>query len=180
MTDHPGLEWQADRIGSAIRGENPTVLARLPTGFAVIGDNQFLPGYCVLLSDDPAADRLADLPRARRLAFLADMDLLGDAVHQVCSRRIAGFRRVNYSVLGNQDAYLHAHVHARYTWEPPDLASGPVARYPADVRRAASTMLGPQHDQLRAELTAELQRLGEYSPRPEEITRASHPARGSC
>jgi hypothetical protein len=38
------------------------VLAHLPTGFAVIGDSQFLPGYCLLLSDDPAADRLADLP----------------------------------------------------------------------------------------------------------------------
>ena len=47
--------WRTDRIGSAIRGENPTVLARMPAGFAVIGDVQWLPGYCVLLSDDPVA-----------------------------------------------------------------------------------------------------------------------------
>ena len=42
--------WRLDRIGSALRGENPTVLARLPGGFAVIGDVQWLPGYCVVLS----------------------------------------------------------------------------------------------------------------------------------
>jgi diadenosine tetraphosphate (Ap4A) HIT family hydrolase len=152
-------DWRADRIGSALREENPTVLAHLPTGFAVIGDSQFLPGYCVLLSDDPAADRLADLPRARRLAFLADLDLLGQAVHVVCSRSVPGFRRMNYEVLGNLDTYLHGHIHARYDWEPAHLVTGPVACYPADVRNAADTMLGPQHDQLRAELTEEIKRL---------------------
>lgn len=31
-------DWRDDRIGAALRGENPTVLARLPGGFAVIGD----------------------------------------------------------------------------------------------------------------------------------------------
>jgi hypothetical protein len=67
-------DWRADRIGSALRGENPTVLVRLESGFAVIGDTQFLPGYCLLLTDDPTADRLLDLPRPRRLAFLADME----------------------------------------------------------------------------------------------------------
>jgi hypothetical protein len=31
-------DWRTDRIGSAQRGENPTVLRRLDAGFAVIGD----------------------------------------------------------------------------------------------------------------------------------------------
>lgn len=66
-----------DRIGSALRGENPAVLRRLEAGFAVIGDVQFLPGYSVLLADDADVRRLSDLPRARRLAFLSDMDRLG-------------------------------------------------------------------------------------------------------
>ncbi|KJY33773.1 hypothetical protein VR46_33360, partial [Streptomyces sp. NRRL S-444] len=43
-------DWRNDRIGSAHRGENPTVLRRLDQGFAVIGDRQFLPGYAVLLT----------------------------------------------------------------------------------------------------------------------------------
>lgn len=38
-----GADWREDRIGSALRGENPTVLRRLEAGFAVIGDTQFLP-----------------------------------------------------------------------------------------------------------------------------------------
>lgn len=39
------MDWQHDRIGAALRGENPTVLARLPGGFAVFGDVQWLPGW---------------------------------------------------------------------------------------------------------------------------------------
>jgi hypothetical protein len=45
------------------------MLARLPGSFAVIGDVQWLPGYCVL-TDDPGVSRLTDLPRRRRLDFL--------------------------------------------------------------------------------------------------------------
>jgi hypothetical protein len=73
-------DWRKDPIDSALRGENPTVLRRLDAGFAVIGDVQFLPGYCVLLADDPCVQRLSDLPRSKRIAFLSDMERLG-AIH---------------------------------------------------------------------------------------------------
>ncbi|MCO8274507.1 diadenosine tetraphosphate hydrolase [Actinoplanes sp. TRM 88003] len=152
-------DWRNDRIGAALRGDNPTVLARLEASFAVIGDHQFLPGYCVLLTDDPAVTCLTDLPRARRLAFLADMDLLGEAVTNVCQRFDSAFRRVNFSILGNLDPYLHAHVQARYTWEPADMAKGPVWGYPRQTRLAAETALDRQHDALRSELTREIKRL---------------------
>jgi hypothetical protein len=76
--------WRMDRIGSALRGENPAVLRRLDAGFAVIGDVQFLPEYSVLLTDEPDVQRLSDLPRAQRLAFLADMERLGEAVERAC------------------------------------------------------------------------------------------------
>ncbi len=36
--------WKQDRIGTAQRGENPTTLLRMRSGFAFIGDSQFLPG----------------------------------------------------------------------------------------------------------------------------------------
>jgi diadenosine tetraphosphate (Ap4A) HIT family hydrolase len=152
-------DWRDDRIGAALRGENPTVLTRLNNGFAVLADTQFLPGYCVLLTDDPSADRLADLPRARRLAFLADLDLLGEAVANVCARRDPAFRRVNYQILGNLDTYLHAHVHPRYTWEPPDLVVMPATHYPAALRDDPAARLGSAHDDLRAALTSELAAL---------------------
>lgn len=149
-------DWRTDRIGAALRGANPTVLARLGSGFAVIGDTQFLPGYCVLLTDDPGVDRLTDLPRPRRLRFLADMDLLGEAVENVCRRLDPAFLRVNYQILGNKDHFLHAHVSARYAWEPDEYRQRPWTHYPAATREAPATMLGEQHDELRAALTAEL------------------------
>ncbi|MET7424726.1 diadenosine tetraphosphate hydrolase [Dactylosporangium sp. NPDC005555] len=160
-------DWRKDRIRSALEGRNPTVLARLASGFVVMGDTQFLPGYCVLLTDDPSADRLADLPRGRRLQFLADLDLVGEAVQTVCERRDPQFRRVNYMVLGNLDPVLHGHVHPRYEWEPPELQHGPVTHYPMAERMAVP--LGPEHDTLRADLAAEIVRLStEY----DELARA--------
>ncbi|MER0242304.1 diadenosine tetraphosphate hydrolase [Streptomyces sp. HSW2009] len=152
MTD----DWRRDRIGSALRSENPTVLRRMSAGFAVIGDVQFLPGYSVLLVDDPTVQRLSELPRARRLAFLADMDALGEAVERVCKRHDPAFRRVNLEILGNTDPYLHAHVWPRFDWEPADLVSRPVWLYPPERWSAERDALGPQHDALRAAIAAEL------------------------
>ena len=151
--------WKADRIGSALRGENPTVLRRLRAGFAVIGDMQFLPGYCVLLTDTPGVQRLSDLPRSQRMAFLSDLDLVAEAVERACKRRDPAFRRVNLSILGNLDPFLHAHIFPRYTWEPEAMTRGPIELYPAGLRNDPATALGPQHDELRADLTAEIDRL---------------------
>ena len=53
----------------------------MPHSFAVIGDTQFLPGYCVLL--------------------------------------------------GNTDAYLHAHLFPRHEWEPPQASSTHVIGTPS-------------------------------------------------
>ncbi|WP_432118716.1 HIT family protein [Streptomyces sp. bgisy032] len=152
--------WRDDRVGSALRGENPTVLRRLDAGFAVIGDVQFLPGYAVLLTDDPAVRRLSELPRSRRLAFLADMDRLGEAVERACRRVESGFRRVNLEILGNTDGFLHAHVWPRYDWEPEDLVRRPVWVYPRAMWSEARYALGPRHEPLREALGEELDRLG--------------------
>lgn len=149
-------DWRADRIGSALRGENPTVLMRLPAGFAVMGDPQWLPGYCVLLSDDPDADRLSDLARTEQFAYLASMALLGSAVERACKEHDAAFRRVNLEILGNADAFLHAHVWPRYEWEPPELVQRPVWLYDVDRRRDPATALGPAQDALRASITGYL------------------------
>lgn len=142
-------DWRSDRIGSALRGENPTVLRRLDAGFAVIGDTQFLPGYCVLLVDELGIERLSDMPRARRMAFLSDMERLGEAVERACRRLDPSFRRVNLEILGNTDSFLHAHVWPRYEWEPQDLAGWPVWLYPADRWTSEQFALGPGHDLLR-------------------------------
>lgn len=152
-------DWRMDRIGCALRGENPTVLRRLSAGFAVIGDVQFLPGYSVLLVDDPEVERLSDLPRDKRLAFLSDMDQLGEAVERASRHLDAAFRRVNLEILGNTDGFLHAHVWPRFEWEPADLVRVPVWLYPREKWTEKQYALGPQHDPLREAIGDELDRL---------------------
>ena len=152
-------DWRTDRIGSALAGENPSVLRRLDAGFAVIGDTQFLPGYSVLLADDPGVERLSDLPLDRRRAFLADMDRLGEAVELACRRSDPAFRRVNLEILGNTDGFLHAHVWPRYQWEPAELVGLPVWLYSSDHWSDPRHALGPAHDGLREAVGAELDAL---------------------
>lgn len=152
-------DWRMDRIRSALRGENPAVLRRLNAGFAAIGDVQFLPGYSVLLVDDPEVERLSDLPRDKRLAFLSDMDQLGEAVERASQRMDTAFRRVNLEILGNTDGFLHAHIWPRFEWEPTDLVRMPVWLYPRDRWTDQQYALGPQHDPLRKAIGDELDHL---------------------
>jgi diadenosine tetraphosphate (Ap4A) HIT family hydrolase len=153
------VDWRDDRIGSAARGENPTVLAELNSGYAVIGDVQFLPGYCLLLSRNPSAKALAELSRVERVRFLADVDLLATAVEAACRRMDPQFRRVNIDILGNADAFVHAHIWPRYDWEPAELVWRPVWLYDLASWRDPSSQLGSAHDALRGAITDELHRV---------------------
>ena len=122
-------------------------------------DVQWLPGYCVLLADNPSAQRLSDLPRPARLAFMASLERLGEAVEQACRLHDHLFRRVNLEILGNTDPFLHAHVWPRYDWEPPELVGRPVWLYPAERWSDPATRLGPEHDALRASVVERLRAL---------------------
>lgn len=146
-------DWRTDRVGSALRGENPTVLAHLPSAFAVIGDVQWLPGYCLLLSDQVGVGRLSDLPRARRLEFLASMERLGEAVERACADADPAFQRINLEILGNTDDFLHAHIWPRYGWEPAERIGSPVWLYPPEHWLDPAEALTSTHDSLRASIT---------------------------
>ena len=152
-------DWRADRVVAALEGRNPTVLAELGDAFAVIGDVQFLPGYALTLTKRPGVDRLSDLPRPERLRFLADTDLVATAVENVCASRDPAYRRVNVEILGNTDAFLHAHVWPRYEWEPAEIVGRAVWLHPPARWQDPATALGGDHDDLRAALSAELARL---------------------
>lgn len=149
-------DWREDRVGSALVGENPTVLAELDAAFVVIGDVQWLPGYSLALTKAPGVDRLTDLSRKDRVRYLADVDLAATAVERVCRRRDDAFRRINVEILGNADAFLHAHIWPRYEWEPPSLVEKPVWLYSPDHWSDARHALSGAHDDLRADLTAEV------------------------
>lgn len=162
-------DWRHDRIGSAHRGQNPTVLRRLDAGFAVIGDRQFLPGYSVLLTDDPAVTRLSDLPRPRRIAYLTDLERFAEAVERACRRLDPAFRRVNIEILGNTDPYLHAHIWPRYDWEPADRVRLPVWLYGEEFWRGERYGLSSSHDGLRTAIGEELDVLAGPGPAPEPV-----------
>lgn len=158
-------DWRHDRVASALRGTNPTVMRRLAGGFAVIGDVQFLPGYSLLLTDRANVDRLSELPRAERTAFLHGLDLLGEAVERACKAADPAFRRVNLEVLGNREAFLHAHVWPRYEWEPEEIRSGPVWWYPRSHWQDPQYQLGQRHTQLRQQIARTLDHLT-HTPQP--------------
>ena len=108
------------RVDALRAGNDPTFVARLASGWAVLGERQVLPGYCLLLPD-PVVPSLNALAGAERAAFLADMAALGDAVLAVTQAE-----RINYEILGNVEAALHAHVIPRHASEDPELRKKPV------------------------------------------------------
>ena len=105
------------RVAACRAGSEATVVARLSSGWAVLGDPQVLRGYCLLLPD-PVVPHLNALAPSAQQAFLADMARLGDAVY-----RVTGALRINYALFGNVEPALHAHVFPRYADEPGHLAT---------------------------------------------------------
>lgn len=120
----------AERLAQLASGENPALIAKLPSGFAVMGDSQFLPGYCLLLAY-PQVAKLNDLDGNGRFQFLSDMARLGDAILAATS-----CLRINYSIYGNLDPFLHAHLFPRYEWEPGEYSTKPPMQIPAEIREA--------------------------------------------
>jgi len=102
----------ADRIQQAQQGTNPCVIAKMNSGWAVLGDTQPLAGYCLLLAD-PVVSDLNALDADARKKFLEDMTTLGDAIIQATN-----CARINYEILGNLVTELHAHLTPRYNNEP--------------------------------------------------------------
>lgn len=94
---------------------HPARVARLASGWAVMGERQVFEGYCLLLPD-PVVPHLNALEARERAQFLADMALLGDA-----ALAATGAVRINYALFGNVEPALHAHVFPRRADETPDI-----------------------------------------------------------
>jgi len=99
------------RVAACRAGTDPTIICRMATGWAVMGDPQVLRGYCLLLPD-PVVPHLDALPPGAQADFLADLGRLGRAVFE-----ITGALRMNYAMFGNVEPALHAHVFPRYADE---------------------------------------------------------------
>jgi diadenosine tetraphosphate (Ap4A) HIT family hydrolase len=119
-----------ERVEAARSGSNPKVICRMPSGWAVMGDVQFLPGYSLLLPD-PVVPDLNSLEAEPRRLFLRDMAILGDALLEATDAF-----RINYEILGNTEPALHVHVFPRYLTEPGERRRGPAWEYDAAFRSA--------------------------------------------
>ena len=109
MTPLTAIHTMVDRCR---RADYPAAVARLRSGWLVMGECQVLTGYCLLLPD-PVVPHLNALPAAVRVQFLSDMAIAGDALLAV-----TGALRINYAMFGNVEPALHAHIFPRYTAEP--------------------------------------------------------------
>jgi hypothetical protein len=137
-------------------------MARMRGGFAVIGDTQHLPGYSLLLTDDPAVNHLTDLDWERRKEFLFDLSLLGEAVERAC--RDGGLRRINYEVLATPsrsctDTSIPATTGNRRTRSP--ALSGATRRTCGTIRNLPTPTRGTEN--CAGVITAELHALIEQA-----------------
>lgn len=133
-----------ERVALARNGANDKVICRMASGWAVMGDVQFLPGYCLLLPD-PVVASLNDLGAEARATYLLDMARLGDAVLAA-----TGALRMNYEILGNSEPELHCHIFPRYASEPEDKRRMPVWFYDW---KTAPPYAEEQHGELRNTIT---------------------------
>lgn len=141
------------RVEAARSGNNPTVICRVPSGWAVLGDSQFLCGYSLLLPD-PVVSSLNELEPCDRLQFLSDMAILGDALLEVTDAY-----RINYQILGNLDPALHAHVFPRYATEPEEYRTSLPQSYNSAYRRSIPFDYERDQDLMRAIAEAMQKRL---------------------
>ena len=137
------------RVESCRAGLDPTLVARLASGWVVMGDPQVLRGYCLLLPD-PVVAHLNDMPAAGQAAFLADVARVGQAVID-----LTGAVRINYAIFGNVEPALHAHVMPRFADEPESLkATHPWSYDWSKARRYDAAIDGALQWRLHERLTS--------------------------
>ena len=136
----------AERLAEHRRGENPRLVAQMPSGFLEMAPFQFRPGYCLLLAD-PLVPSLDRLPPEDALAFLADCDRAARAIVAE-----TGAVRVNLSIYGNLDPFLHAHLVPRFADEPADEATLQPMSLPLAVRESVPWNHGDLLSRLKSRL----------------------------
>lgn len=130
----PAAQTAIHALVVAARGGDARVIARLPSGWAMFGERQFVHGYALLLPD-PVVPGINSLAAPERAQFLMDMTHLGDALLAV-----TGALRINYAIFGNLEPALHAHVVPRYADEPLALRT----QHPWAYDWSAAAMFEPQ------------------------------------
>jgi diadenosine tetraphosphate (Ap4A) HIT family hydrolase len=134
-----------ERVAMARAGTNPYVIAKLASGWCVIGDVQPLPGYCLLLADPVVASPNAH-SQADRIRYALDVLAIGDALLAV-----TGAYRINYMTLANLEPALHTHIAPRFLDEPDEKRrDGYFQSYPGATARKTDPSQGPDRALMEA------------------------------
>jgi diadenosine tetraphosphate (Ap4A) HIT family hydrolase len=88
------------------------LIAELSTGYAVLADNQYYPGYTIFLAKQ-CVPELHELATDIRSRFLDEMAQVAEAVFRAFKPR-----KLNYELLGNSVSHLHWHLIPRYDDDP--------------------------------------------------------------
>lgn len=144
MPKHTAIHGFVERCRA---GQLPNTVARMASGWLILGERQVLAGYCLLLPD-PVVPHLNALQGSARTQFLADLALAGDALLTV-----TGALRINYAIYGNVEPALHAHLFPRRNDEPE--AARKLQPFALDWS-AAAPFSEAQHGALKARIATQL------------------------
>ncbi len=140
-----------ERVRQCQSSEYPKAICRISSGWVVLGDVQFLPGYSLLLPD-PVVPHLNEMDAETRKVFLYEMSVVGDVILE-----ITGAARINYEMLGNVEPALHAHIFPRFEDEPEELRLKPAWLYDWD---AAPQFDANRDREIMQEIAEGLEQLG--------------------
>jgi len=139
------------RVAACRAGNFPASICRVQSGWVVLGDAQFLRGYCLILPD-PVVGHLNELGASGRKTLFYEASVVGDALLD-----ITGAVRINYEILGNLEPALHLHIFPRFENEPAELKTRPAWFY--DWEHAPA--FDPQRDApLMREIRTRLEQAG--------------------
>jgi diadenosine tetraphosphate (Ap4A) HIT family hydrolase len=107
-----------DKVRACAGGTYPGLIEEFRHSFFVVGDHQFFPGYCMVISKNHVRDMM-DLPTKLQLEIMHEVLFASRAIQ-------LEFKpwKLNHASLGNQVTHIHWHIFPRYEADP-DLKQHP-------------------------------------------------------
>ncbi len=106
---------QADTWLHPASGELFRKILELPASIAILGSDQYYPGYTLVIAKTHATE-LFELPEREGTQYFTEMVRVAKAIAVAFQPR-----KLNYEMLGNTVPHLHWHLFPRYEWDPSPL-----------------------------------------------------------
>ena len=135
-------------------GTNPYFVRELETGYVVIGNYQYFPGYSLFLCKEHTTE-LFYLEETFRNKFMSEMSMVAEAVHIAFNAD-----KMNYELLGNGDSHVHWHLYPRRKGDIDGYdvnGAGPVWWVPWDTMTSEKYLVtGEKLDEMKLALSSAL------------------------